>query len=186
MYVAHPLNQAVIAQALHDLRNGQLRRCQTMGFGNEELEALKQPNLVSVLANSSVVWCSVNINLEVVRRLLQQVDDVGQEVATVDRMLRLGASTEMVGMFYGLSHQEIALRRSILNLPKRRGRYPTLDEAQDGALWKQWKAERTRRGVDTEDDLAMLALAMDLAEGMDIPLSVVWATIQHWIEERLV
>ena len=24
---SHPLNQAVIAQALHDLRNGQLRRC---------------------------------------------------------------------------------------------------------------------------------------------------------------
>lgn len=186
MYAAHPLNQAVIAQALHDLRNGQLRRCQAMGFGDQELEVLKQPALVSMLANASVAWCSVSVNREVLQRLLQQVSDVEQEVASVDRMLRLGASTEMVGMFYGLSHQEIALRRNILGLPKRRGRYPTLDEAQDSDLWKQWKAECTRRGADTEDDLAMLALAMDLAERMDIPLSVVWVAIQHWIEERLV
>jgi hypothetical protein len=35
MSAPHPLNQAVIAQALHDLRNGQLRRCKAMGFGEE-------------------------------------------------------------------------------------------------------------------------------------------------------
>ena len=44
MSAPHPLNQAVIAQALHDLRNGQLRRCKAMGFGEEELDALKHPN----------------------------------------------------------------------------------------------------------------------------------------------
>jgi hypothetical protein len=43
MSAPHPLNQAVIAQALHDLRNGQLRRCKAMGFGEEELDALKHP-----------------------------------------------------------------------------------------------------------------------------------------------
>ena len=46
MSAPHPLNQAVIAQALHDLRNGQLRRCKAMGFGEEELDALKHPELV--------------------------------------------------------------------------------------------------------------------------------------------
>jgi hypothetical protein len=51
-------------------------------------------------------------------------------------MLRLGASTEMVSRFYGLTHQEVALRRDILGLPKRKGRHPVLDEAQDTALWK--------------------------------------------------
>ena len=62
-----------------------------------------------------------------------------QEIATVDRMLRLGASTEMVSRFYGLTHQEIALRRDILGLPKRKGSYPVLDEGQDVALWEHWK-----------------------------------------------
>ena len=45
MSTAHPLNQAVIAQALYDLRNGQLRRCKLMGFGEEDLDALKHPAL---------------------------------------------------------------------------------------------------------------------------------------------
>lgn len=124
MSAPHPLNQAVIAQALYDLRNGQLRRCKLMGFGEEELDALKHPALISVLANANVSWCSVTVNREVLRRLLKQAQDVEKEIATVDRMLRLGASTEMVSRFYGLTHQEVALRREILGLPKRKGRHP--------------------------------------------------------------
>ncbi|WP_157103465.1 STY4526/YPO1902 family pathogenicity island replication protein, partial [Variovorax sp. WDL1] len=103
MSAPHPLNQAVIAQALYDLRNGQLRRCKLMGFGEEDLDALKHPALISVLANANVSWCSVTVNREVLRRLLKQAQDVEKEIATVDRMLRLGASTEMVSRFYGLT-----------------------------------------------------------------------------------
>lgn len=186
MSAPHPLNQAVIAQALHDLRNGQLRRCKSMGFGDKELDALKQPALVSVLVNASVSWCTVSVNQDVLKRLLHQVRDVEQEIATVDRMLRLGASTEMVSRFYGLTHQEVALRRDILGLPKRKGRHPVLDEHQDTDLWKRWKALTAGRVVNTGDDAAMLDIAMDLAENMALPLSVVWSTIQSWAEQRLV
>lgn len=135
MSAPHPLNQAVIAQALHDLRNGQLRRCKAMGFGDRELDALKHPELVSMLVNATVSWCSVKVNREVLQRLLHQVEDVEKEIATVDRMLRLGASTEMVSKFYGLTHQEVALRRDVLGLPKRKGRHPVLSEEQDTGLW---------------------------------------------------
>ena len=76
MSAPNPLNQAVIAQALYDLRNGQLRRCKAMGFGEEELDALKHPALISVLANANVSWCSVSVNREVLRRLLKQAQDV--------------------------------------------------------------------------------------------------------------
>lgn len=70
MSAPHPLNQAVIAQALYDLRNGQLRRCKAMGFSEAELDALKHPAMVSVLANAGVSWCSVSVNREVLRRSL--------------------------------------------------------------------------------------------------------------------
>src|SRR3989344_1807632 len=185
MSAQHPLNQAVIAQALHDLRNGQLRRCLGMGFGEEELDALKHPELVSVLVNASVAWCSVSVNREVLKRLLRQVHDVEREIATVDRMLRLGASTEMVSRFYGLTHQEAALRREILGLPKRKGRPPVLDETQDTELWRQWKAVTSSRNVDLEDETSILDAAMDLAEGMSLPLSVVWAAIRNWVDQGL-
>lgn len=185
MSVPNPLNQAVIAQALHDLRNGQLRRCKAMGFGEEELDALKHPALTSVLANAVVSWCSVSINRDVFQRLLQQADEARQEITTVDRMLRLGASTELVGHFYGLTHQEVALRREMLGLPKRKGRYPALDEQQDTTLWTHWKAASTERGIDTGDDTAVLAVAMDLAEAMALPLSVVWTALRGWLDQGL-
>ena len=152
MSAPNPLNQAVIAQALYDLRNGQLRRCKAMGFGEEELDALKHPALISVLANANVSWCSVSVNREVLRRLLKQAQDVEKEIATVDRMLRLGASTEMVSRFYGLTHQEVALRREVLGLPKRKGRHPVLDEEQDTELWRRWKAVTSSRNVELEDE----------------------------------
>ena len=185
MSAPHPLNQAVIAQALYDLRNGQLRRCKLMGFGEEELDALKHPALISVLANANVSWCSVTVNREVLRRLLRQAQDVEKEIATVDRMLRLGASTEMVSRFYGLTHQEVALRREILGLPKRKGRHPVLDEKQDTELWRQWKALTSSRNVDLEDETSILDAAMALAEGMSLPLSVVWASSKSWVDQGL-
>ncbi len=186
MSAPHPLNQAVIAQALHDLRNGQLRRCKAMGFGEEGLDALKHPERVSMRVSATVSWGSVSMNRDVLKRLLSQVHDVEREIATVDRMLRLGASTEMVSRFYGLTHQEVALRRDILGLPKRKGRHPVLDEAQDTALWKQWKASVMERGIALNDEVAMLAMTMDLAETLNLPMSVIWSAIRNWIDQGLV
>lgn len=134
---------------------------------------------------ASVSWCSVTVNREVLQRLLNQAQDVEKEIATVDRMLRLGASTEMVSRFYGLTHQEVALRREILGLPKRKGRHPVLDETQDTELWRQWKAVTSSRNVDLEDETSILDAAMDLAEGMSLPLSVVWAAIRNWVDQGL-
>ncbi|UXJ50101.1 DUF2857 domain-containing protein [Pseudomonas citronellolis] len=186
MSAPHPLNQAVVAQVLHDLRNGQLRRCLSMGFSERELDVLKQPALVSLLTNAQVPWCTVTVNTEVLWRLVGQQDDIEQEIATVDRMLRLGASTEMVSKFYGLTHQEVALRRDVIGLAKRKGRHPVLSEEQETALWKHWKSGITERGIMLDDDSGMLTLAMDLAEALFLPMSVIWATIWSWIDQGLV
>jgi len=180
MSLPHPLNQAVIAQALFDLRNGQLRRCRTMGFAEEVLEALKNPTLLSMLTNASVSWCSVSVDYSVLARLLMQAQAVEREILAVDRMLRLEASTEMVSHFYGLTNQEVALRREMLGLTGRKGRHPVLDEQQDIELWHQWKALADERSVDVTDESAMLLAAMDLAEDVKLPLAVVWAAIKNW------
>lgn len=186
MSTPRPINQAVIAEALHDLRNGQFRRCKNLGFSDRELDALKQPVLVSLLMNASARWCSVKINREVLQRILHQHENEGQEIATVDRMLRLGASTEMVSRFYGLTHDEVAVRRSALGLPKRRGRHPVLNEKQDTELWERWKPIVDKRGIALDDDIAMLDVTLDLAEELDLPASVIWTAVHSWIDQRLV
>ena len=185
MSAPHPLNAAVIAQALHDLRQGQLRRCQAMGFNEYALEALKHPSLVSVLVNAKVAWCSVRVNGDVLQRLLKQGRDVEQEIDTIDRMLRLGASTEMVSERYGLTHQEVALRRQVLGMPQRKGRWPSLSEDQEAGLWKSWHSEVKERKIELTDDTAMLELSMDLAQQHSLPLAVIWGAIRNWIEQGL-
>jgi len=169
MSLPQPLNQAVIAQALFDLRNGQLRRCRTMGFSEEVLEALKNPTLLSMLTNASVSWCSVSVDYAVLARLLEQA-----------HALRLEASTEMVSHFYGLTNQEVALRREMLGLTGRKGRHPILEEQQDVELWHRWKTLTGERNLDMTNETAMLPAAMDLADNMALPLAVVWASIKNW------
>lgn len=182
----HPLNQAVVAQALHDLRSGQLRKARSMGFDERDLDALKHPAMASILANATVSWCSVTINRDVMRRLLQQAERDTEEVRKVDRLLRLRASTELITKFYGLTHQEVALRREMIDMGKRKGRYPVLTEQQDADLWEAWSAEVKKQDIALDDDTAMLGLAADLAEATDIALAVIWNAIQGWIAEGLV
>ncbi|MBI0473540.1 DUF2857 domain-containing protein, partial [Pectobacterium parmentieri] len=137
----------------------------------------------SVLANANVSWCSVVVNRDVLRRLLHQVDGVTEEVVKIDRFLRLGASTELISKFFGLTHQEIALRRSVIGLPKRKGRHPVLSEEQDTNLWHRWSAAVKSQQVALTDDMDMLGIAADLAEATDLPLSVIWSAIRGWIDE---
>lgn len=186
MSLPHPLNQAVLAQALQDLRNGQLRHCLSMGFSEQDLEILKQPALIALLANAPVPWCTVTVDSAIVKRLVNQMHSLEEEIATVDRMLRLGASSEMISTYFGLTHQEVALRREVLGLPKRKGRHAVLSEEQETALWKQWKILITERGIALDDEIAMLSPAMDLADRQAVPMAVVWAAILGWIEQGLV
>ena len=158
MVAPHPPNQAVVTQALHDLHNGQLCYCLTIGFGERELEALKQPARVALLMNAWVPWCTAKVNRETFLRLIGQADDVAREIGTVDRMLRLGASTEMICRYHGMTHQGIAVCREIIGQPGRKGRHPTLSEKQEDQLWQTWKSARAEHGIALDDKTAMLAL----------------------------
>ncbi len=81
-----------------------------MGFRAEALRESQSPGQ----RVGGVV--QVQLNGDVLHRLLNQARDVEQQIETVDRMLRLGANTEMASQFYGLTHQEVALRRSTIAL----------------------------------------------------------------------
>jgi hypothetical protein len=184
MTAPHPLNQAVVIQALHDLRNGQLRRCLAMGFTERILEMLKQPALATLIVNARVPWCTVTVDQEVLERLIGQAREVEREIDTVDRLLRLGASSGMICRRYGLSHQEVALRRDLIGLPRRKGRYPTLSEEQETELWRAWRAA-LEGGLVPDDETALLSWAVERAESSGGSLAVIWTTVQHWIAQGM-
>lgn len=180
-----PLQQAVIAQALYDLRHGQLRRTEAMGFPPAALDALKHPGLASLLANTQVPWCHVRVNGAVVQRLLERERYLEQERVTIDQMLKLGASTEMVNAFYGLTHEEVALRRQMLGLPERRGRWPVLTEAEEVSTWERCSEKAKDRKIDPHDEAALLTIGMEIAEALNLPLVLVWNVIREWREKQL-
>lgn len=92
----------------------------------------------------------------------------------------------MVSQFYGLTHQEVALRRDVLGLPKHKGRHPVLTEEQDTLLWKRWHPQLKARNIDLANEGPMLELTLDTAEELSLPASVIWGTIKQWVAQGLV
>ena len=78
------------------------------------------------------------------------------------------------------------MRRSVIGLPKRKGRHPVLTEEQDTDLWKRWSSTVKEQEVDSNDDMGVLGVAADLAEATGLPLSVIWNALRGWIDEGLI
>ena len=178
MPIPHPLNQAMIAQALHNMQNGEFRRCKAMGFSTSIMAALKQPEKVSLLVHAQVCWCTVTVNQELVDRLLLQTDESALKTASVDRMLRLGASVEMIRSASGLTLQEIRIRRDTLGMPARKGRYPELNAEQTAELRRCWRTQLQLCDIEFDDKHSVLIASLDIAERLGVPASVVWRTVE--------
>ncbi|QVN05602.1 DUF2857 domain-containing protein [Pseudomonas rhodesiae] len=178
MLIPHPLNQAMIAQALQNMHNGQFRRCQAMGFSASMIAALKQPEKVSLLVHAQVCWCTVTVNQEVVDRLLLQTDESALNIANVNRMLRLGANVEMIRRVSGLTPRKIKVRRDALGLPAHKGRYSELNSKQIAELRRYWRTQLQPCDIEFDDQHSLIFASLDIAEKLGHPASVVWRTVE--------
>lgn len=184
--MAHPLNLAVAFQILSDIRNGQLRSCLAMGFSEQDLKDLVEPQCMSMLVNAPVPWFKVVVDGLIVRRLLVQAKSC-EDDQLVMRALKVGASSSMIHQLFGLSAKEVALRRSILDLPNRRGRWPAVNQEQERALWDHWVNAIKSFPDAPHDSRALLNVAIQVTEKLpSLNLAMVWTTIQSWIEQDLI
>lgn len=194
-----PINEAILSQVLHNMRNGQLRRCIEMGLEPELLAQLQQPSVLSLLLNTPVSWCTVTIDGDMVKKLLNGAQRSDEEVRMLERALRLGATTQMLQQFFGLSPQDVALQRLMMGITARRGRWREFSEEMDTQLWYRWSDLMKEHQVDLKDTAALLNVAMLVAEELNTPqenevenegtdslsLAVIWNRIQNWIREGL-
>ncbi|MGL4666429.1 MAG: STY4526/YPO1902 family pathogenicity island replication protein [Saezia sp.] len=91
----HSLNEAVIHQVLRYLRDGNLRESLEFGFTEDDIKHLKEhPEKVNALINSPVRWAKVMVDRLLLERLLNRSIDIEKEVAIIDEMLRLDASSK--------------------------------------------------------------------------------------------
>ena len=93
----------------------------------------------------------------------------------------------MVSKFYGLTHQEVALRRDILGLPKRKGgircwtrrRTRSCGRALEGRRHQERMHRAGRRHGDAGADHGP-------GRASTLPMSVIWSAIRNWIDQGLV
>lgn len=194
-----PINEAILSQVLHNMRNGQLRRCIEMGLEPELLAQFQQPSVLSLLLNTPVSWCTVTIDGEMVKKLLNGAQRSDDEVRLLERALRLGATTQMLQQFFGLSPQDVALQRVMMGITARRGRWREFSEEMDTQLWYRWTDLMKEHQVELKDTVALLNVAMLVAEELSTPqpngaaddgtdslsLAVIWNRIQNWIRDGL-
>ncbi|MFJ5299245.1 STY4526/YPO1902 family pathogenicity island replication protein [Pseudomonas sp. NPDC088368] len=192
----NPLNAAIIDQVLHQLRNGEVRRCFEMGLDPEILNLLQIPGSASVLINASVTWCHVAVDQEMVKRLLSNKERSDEEARIVQRALRLGATTPMLQEFFGMSPQEVSMQRIMAGVPGKPGRNRDLPD--DTPLWHRFVKLMEENGANHLDANALLDVAMLLTEEINAPLDadtpaagdrislgLVWSKIQQWLNEGL-
>lgn len=179
----HPLNQAVIAQVLFDLKNGQLRRSLDLGFDEEDIRQLKDPEWVSMLLNTSVRWSTVIVHSDVLKRLKNRTQDSEKEIAMIDTMLRLGASSKMIADVFGLNQREVAFRKRVLDIEKKQGRWQEITEEQDHQLWREWKKKIEQYQLNQHDLMDMAKVCMILAKTHEIPMAMIWQAMEKWIRD---
>lgn len=92
------LNYSVLTDALHALKEGNIRHCEALGFTYNELEAINDLSVdeLFILSRASAQFLHVSIQHEVLRQLLAQTKQEIQLQQRISRAIALGGSIELV------------------------------------------------------------------------------------------
>lgn len=176
------LNYAVLTDALHALKEGNIRHCESLGFTYNELEAINALSVdeLFILSRASAQFLNVTIHHEVLRQLLAQTRQEIQLQQRINRAIALGGSIELLGDFFGLSSGEISARRRFIGISISQGRTRIPDEETDARIWRQWQQRRPDNLLSMNALDAMMDITEILsgeAEGEPLSLTVVWNRI---------
>lgn len=176
------LNYAVLTDALHALKEGNIRHCESLGFTYNELEAINALSVdeLFILSRASAQFLNVTIHHEVLRQLLAQTRQEIQLQQRINRAIALGGAIELLGDFFGLSSGEISARRRFIGISISQGRTRIPDEETDARIWRQWQQRRPDNLLSMNALDAMMDITESLsgeAEGEPLSLTVVWNRI---------
>ncbi|MEQ9969295.1 DUF2857 domain-containing protein [Pectobacterium carotovorum] len=182
------LNYAVLTNALAALKEGNFRYCETLGFTFDELNTLNQLSLdeLFIVSRASAQFMSITVRHDVLQQILTLSHQEAQRQQQINRAIRLGGSIALLNHFFGLTSNEVCVRRRLLGVTIPYGRTPIPDEAVDAEIWLSWKKNRSEN-LDTPDALeAMMQVAESLSSREKGPsLTAVWNRITLCEKEAL-
>ena len=164
---------AILSSLLMDIKNGNIRRCESLGMSVEEIRALSQLSLdeLHYLSQSHVSVLDVRLNHENFWLMLNQARIEQKRMLMIDRALELGGSMELIDKYFGLSPSEVSARRRLMGIESRQGRTQSLTEPQDAA------------GLTSPDSHQALEAMMLAAELHGLSLTAVWSRVSQWCRE---
>ncbi|EHM9592156.1 DUF2857 domain-containing protein [Salmonella enterica] len=184
------LNYAVLTEALHALKEGNIRHCESLGFTYNELEAINALSMdeLFILSRASASFLHVTIQHEVLRQLLAQTRQEIELQQRINRAIALGGSIDLLSQFFGLSSGEISARRRFMGITISQGRTRMPDEETDARIWREWQ-QRCPENLLSMDALDAM---MDITEVLSdtgkpedglLSLTVVWNRIMQCEKE---
>lgn len=174
------LNYAVLTDALHALKEGNIRYCEALGFTYDEMCAINQLSLdeLFIVSRASAQFMNVTIHHEVLRQILAQSSQEIQLQAQINRAIKLGGSIELLSQFFGLSSSEVSARRRLLGITIPQGRTQIPDEGIDAQIWRLWQKMKPENINSLEALEVMMNITEQLSEYQNAPsLTVIWNRI---------
>lgn len=181
MTLSQHLNWLVVSLVI-DLHGSDLRRYQEFGLNNEEICRLRSLSLEELryLSESRVSILRLQIDHDMLNKILNRAQEEVERVHIADRALILGASTEFMNLFFGMDGVTASSRRKIKGMPVRRGRSRIPDDETEDMLWNYWKQAAESSNVTEIHSMDAFEIMMSMAEKYDIPLGTIWARVKKW------
>ncbi|HHO8472704.1 TPA: DUF2857 domain-containing protein [Klebsiella pneumoniae] len=180
------LNYAVLTDALHALKEGNLRHCEALGFTFDEMAALNQLSLdeLFIVSRNSAPFVVISVRHDVLLHLMALARQEVRHQKQINRAILLGGSIALLNQYFGLTSNEVCLRRRLLGVSVPFGRTPEPDEETDAAIWQQWQQCR----VDNLESLDALTAMMQVTETLlpkaeGLSLTTVWKRIAQCEKE---
>jgi len=174
------INYTILTDALHALKEGNIRHCEYIGFTFDELNILNQLSLdeLFTLSRASFPFISISVNHDVLQHVLALANQEYQRQQQISRAIGLGGSIALLHDYFGLTSNEICLRRRLLGINVPYGRTPEPDEKTDVAIWQQWQTCRVENLESIDALIAMMQVTEYLLpKAKALSLTTVWKCI---------
>lgn len=174
------INYTILTDALHALKEGNIRHCESLGFTFDEMNALNQLSLdeLFTVSRAAAPFVSVSVRHDVLHHLLAQARQEYHHQQEINRAIRLGGSISLLNHYFGLTSNEVCLRRRLLGVSVPYGRTPEPDEETDAAIWLQWQKCRVENLESPNALIAMMQVTeVLLPRFQGLSLTMVWRRI---------
>ncbi|HEN5171381.1 DUF2857 domain-containing protein [Klebsiella pneumoniae] len=174
------INYTILTDALHALKEDNIRHCESLGFTFDEMNALNQLSLdeLFTVSRAAAPFVSVSVRHDVLHHLLAQARQEYHHQQEINRAIRLGGSISLLNHYFGLTSNEVCLRRRLLGVSVPYGRTPEPDEETDAAIWLQWQKCRVEN-LESPDALAAMMQVTEklLPDAEGLSLTTIWKRI---------